>query len=170
MDIESSPAWIVLLLIGGIMVSGCEGKGTPPDVPAGTFTARVDGALSDTLTGSAHYRTNDGALTRLELGSETGPGLSIELEPRSPALRTYETIDAELFGLDRPETPPGVMAFLTLDGAQFEATDGTLELTYMNEGRVGATFTFQMEETADAVVGEPMSVEVTGDLNAPVER
>lgn len=170
MDLTAPVSWIWLLLVGGLVLVGCEEKGSPPGVPSGTFTARVEGTLTDTLTGPVHYRTNEGALTGLELGSEEGPGLSIELEPHPPALRTYEVIESELFGMDRPETSPAVMAFLTLDGARFDATDGTLELTYVSEDQVGASFTFQMEGTADATPAEPLSVEVTGSLNAPSER
>jgi hypothetical protein len=76
----------------------------------------------------------------------------------------------ELFNLERPGSPPGIVAFLTVDEAQFEAVDGTFELTYVNDERVGATFAFQME--GDFVEGpsETPSVAVTGSLNAPPER
>jgi hypothetical protein len=170
MDLDGSALWIGFFLIGGLLFVGCEEKGSRPDVPAGTFTVRIDGALSDTLTGPVHYRTSKDSLTGFELGAENGPGVSIELEPQPPALRTYEVIESELFDMERPEAPPGVMAFLTLDAAQFHAVDGTLELTYVSEDRVGATFTFQMEGTADVAPAEPLSIEATGTLDAPSRR
>ena len=159
------------MLLGGLLLLvGCEGRGTPPDLPAGQFSAYVEGTVSDTLTGTAHYRRRDGAITGLELGARNGPGLSIELEPHPPELRTYEVIEAELFRLDRPDSPPGLLAFLSLEGAQFEAVDGTLELTYVGDGQVGATFQFQMEGTLEKGGYDDASVSVTGALNAPSER
>jgi len=139
-------------------------------VPSGEFTAYVDGRISDTLSGAVHHRiTEEGALTGLELGPEDGAGLSIDLEPHAPALRSYEVVSAEIFGLERPNQPPGVMAFLVMDAAQFEAVDGTLELTYVDERQIGATFTFQMEGEFNGGRGDDSSVEVTGVLNAAPE-
>jgi hypothetical protein len=160
-------SYLSLLLLGGLLGVGCEGRGTPPDVPAGQFTAYVTGAVDDTLSGTAHSRRADGALTGLELGARDGPGLSIELEPQPPALRTYRVLEPELFRLERPEGTPAVLAFLSLEHAQFEATDGTLELTYVGEDQVGATFSFRMEGRFDDGGGEDASVEVTGAVNAP---
>ena len=168
-DFNSARYWL-LLFLGGLLLVGCGGKGTPPDVPAGRFTAHVVGSVSDTLTGQVHYRMDDGALIGLELGAREGPGLSIELEPRPPALRTYEVIEAELFNTDRPESAPGILAFLTVDAAQFEATDGSLELTYLNDEQVGATFFFLMEGDFENGPSDAPSVKVTGALNAPPER
>lgn len=156
-----------LLLLGGLLWVGCEGRGTPPDVPSGQFTAYVTGAVEDTLRGTAHSRRADGALTGLELGARDGPGLSIELEPQSPELRTYEVLESELFRLERPNGTPAVLAFLSLEHAEFEATGGTLELTYVSEDQVGATFTFQMEGRFDDSGGDDASIEVTGAVNAP---
>jgi hypothetical protein len=112
---------------------------------------------------------DDGALVGLELGPKDGAGLSMELEPRPPALRTYEVIDAELFNTERPEHPPGILAFLTVDDARFEAADGTFELTYLNDEQVGATFSFLMEGDFENGPSDAPSVQVTGALNAPPE-
>jgi hypothetical protein len=159
-----------LLLLGALLLGGCEGRGSPPDVPAGEFTAHVRGTVDDTIAGPVHYRMKSDSLVGLELGAKDGPGLSIELEPQPPALRTYEVVDWTLFGKDRSESPPGLVAFLTVDEAKFEATDGTLELTYVDDERVGATFSFQMEgEFVDGPSENP-TVEVSGALNAPPER
>jgi hypothetical protein len=160
---------VLLWVVSGLLV-GCGGRGTPPKVPSGEFTAYVDGSLSDTLSGAVHHRmTEAGALTGLELGPEDGAGLSIDLEPHTPALRSYEVVDAELFGMERPDQPPGVMAFLALDAAQFAAVDGTFELTYVDDRQIGATFSFQMDGAFDEDRGETPSVEVTGVLNAAPE-
>lgn len=159
----------LLFLVGGVLW-GCGGRGTPPEVPSGEFTAYVEGSLSDTLSGAVHHRiTEEGDLTGLELGPKTGAGLSIDLEPHAPALRTYDVVDAELFGLARPDQPPGVMAFLTLSRGQFQAVEGTFELTYVNEEQIGATFTFQMEGQFSGGRGEVPSVTVSGVLNAVPE-
>lgn len=160
----------LVLLLAAVLSAGCGGRGTPPDVPSGEFTAYVDGSLADTLSGPVHHRvTTEGALTGIELGEKGGPGVSIDLEPQPPALRTYEVIESELFGLDRPGHPPATLAFLTLDGARFEAVDGTFELTYVNDDQVGATFTFQMEGEYEGPASDGPSVEVTGVLNAEME-
>jgi hypothetical protein len=168
-DFVSVRCWH-LLILGGLLLAGCAGKGTPPDVPAGRFTAHVEGSVSDTLTGAVNYRMAEGALVGLELGPKDGPGLSMELEPQPPALRTYEVIDAELFNTERPESPPGILAFLTVGEGRFEATDGTLELTYLNDEQVGATFSFLMEGDFEDGPSDAPSVKVTGSLNAPPER
>ncbi len=164
-----SAAYGILLLVGTFFLSGCEGQGDRPNVSAGRFTAHVNGTVSDTLSGTAHYRMEEGALVAIELGSREGPGLSIELEPQPPDLRTYEVVDPEIFGLDRSEGVPGVLAFLTLERAHFETTDGVLELTYVNEEQIGATFTFQMEGSYVDRPGGDASVEVTGELIAPLK-
>jgi hypothetical protein len=159
----------LLLVVSGLLFTGCEGKGSLPNVPAGQFTARVQGALSDTLRGPVHYRSKGDSLVGLELGAKDEPGLSIELEPQPPALRTYEVINWELLNRSPPGTPPGTVAFLTVDEAQFKATDGSLELTYVDEEQIGAQFTFLMEGEFTEGPSEMPSVEITGSLNAPPE-
>lgn len=156
----------MLLVLCVLLLGGCEGKGTPPDVPAGEFTLYIDGVVSDTLTGPAHYRMEEGALVGIELGPEGEAGVSIELEPLSPELRTYEVVEWELFKMERPESAPGVVGFLTMDDARYETTDGVLELTYVGDERLGATFTFQMEGEQTST-GDMPSLEVSGVLDAP---
>lgn len=155
-----------MLLLSGLFLVGCTEKGTPPSVSPGQFAAHVNGAITDTLTGPVHYRAKDDSLFRLELGRENGPGLSIELEPRPPALRTYEVVDWKMFNLERPGAAPGTMGFLTVDGARFESTDGSFELTYVGGEQVGATFTFQMKGEFVEGPSDVPGVEVTGTLNA----
>jgi len=159
----------MLVALSGLLITGCEGKGNLPNVPAGQFTARVEGAVSDTLTGVVHYRSKEDSLVGLELGGKDEPGLSIELEPEPPALRTYEVVDWTLFNRNRPNSPPGAVAFFTANKARFEAVDGTLELTYVGEERIGAQFTFLMEGEFTEGPSEMPSVEITGSLNAPPE-
>lgn len=156
----------VLLVLSVLLLAGCEGKGTVPDVPAGKFTLYIDGIVSDTLSGPAHYRMDEGALVGIELGPEGGTGVSIELEPHPPELRTYEVVEWELFTMERPGSAPGVVGFLTMDDARYETTDGVLELTYVDEEQIGATFTFQMDGE-EISTGDMPSLEVTGVLNAP---
>ena len=168
MDIDFSPTVLAIGLFGAVfLLVGCGGTGAPPNVPAGRFTAQIDGAVSDTISGAVYYRAREDSLVGLELGPEEEAGLSMELEPRPPALLTYEALDPALFGTDRPEGLPGVVAFLTLDGAHFESTHGTLELTYVDEEQVGAQFSFEMEGTLGTDLGEPASVTITGQFNAP---
>ena len=155
------------LLLGGLLLAGCGGgQGAEPDVPAGQCTAYVEGAVSDTLRGEARARRREGALVGLELGEKEAAGLSIELEPRSPALRSYDVIDPELFDVERSDAPPAVVAFLRLDKADFEATEGTLELTYVGDEQVGATFRFQMDGAFREGGSDDVSVEVSGEINA----
>lgn len=156
----------LLVAFGGLLLWGCGGEGESPSVPTGRYTAFVRGAMADTLTGVAHYRREDGALTGLELGAENRPGLSIELEPQPPGLRTYQIVEAELFELQRPESPPSAMAFLSLRGAQFGTTGGTLELTYVDDDQIGGTFTFQMNGHFGEGASDLPSIEVTGSLSA----
>lgn len=160
---SASAATLVLPLL---FLVGCEGKGRVPDVPAGQFRAYVDGAVRDTLTGPAHARMEDGALVGLELGPEDEPGLSVEFTPQSPALRTYQVVGWELFSEERSERSSDAVAFLTVDNARFTATDGTLELTYVDDERIGATFTFQMEGEFLKGPSDNPSVKVTGMLDA----
>jgi hypothetical protein len=155
------------MLLGALLFAGCGGRGTEPGVAEGRFTAYVEGGVTDTLRGAAHARHRGDDLVGLELGNEGGPGLSVELEPHAPALRTYDVVDAELFQMERPDTPPEALAFLFLDRARFAATEGTLEVTYVSDDQVGATFTFQMDGAFDEGGSDVVSVEVTGEVNAP---
>lgn len=168
-DLFSSTSRVALTL-SVLLLIGCGGEGQKLDVPAGQFKASVKGAISDTLSGPVHYRARGDSLVGLELGMRTGPGLSIELEPHPPALRTYEVVTGKLFGTNRSGSTSDVMAFLATDEAQFEATGGSLELTYVDDEQVGATFTFEMEGEFAKGPSESPAVEVTGALNAPPER
>lgn len=159
-----------VLALSLLLLTGCDSNDQRPDVPGGQFEATVEGTVSDTLSGAVHYRAKDDSLVGMELGPRDGPGLSIELEPQPPALRAYEVVDAELFAPPQTGSSSGVMAFLTTGEARFAATDGTLEVTYVGDEQVGATFDFQMEgEFVGGPRGTP-SVEVTGVLNALPER
>lgn len=169
MFVHASPfRFLIVVVMAGTLVMGCEGTGTPPNVPSGDFTAYVEGSVSDTLSGEARYRTTEeGAISTVELAAKGEPGLSIELEPQPPALRTYEIVAAELFGLERKGQPPGAMAFLSVKNAQFYAVDGTFELTYVSDEEIGATFSFQMNGEFEEVPSDAPSVDVNGVVNAP---
>lgn len=159
----------MVLVLSGVFV-GCQGRGKPPPVEEGAFTAYVQGALSDTITGTAHFRTEDGTIQGFELGRRNGSGLSIELESHPLGLHTYEVVGPELFGVSRPGQSPGTIAFLTLGNGRFAAVNGTLELTYVDDEQVGAEFRFQMDGDFEGAPVKASSVEVTGMLNAPPER
>lgn len=166
---DSRRYYLGLVILGVWFVAGCGGRGTPPDVPTGRFVAHIDGTISDTLEGAAHYRTANASIVGLELGAPDAGGLSMELEPRLPALRTYEVVDWELFNLERAGDGPGIVAFLHVDGAQFSATSGTLEVTYVEDDQIGATFSMEMEGTFDDGPETSPSVRVEGTVNAPPE-
>jgi len=161
---------LLSVLLGGLLLVGCGGQGAEPDVSEGRFTAYVEGAVSDTLRGVARARHEDDALVGLELGEQGESGLSIELEPHPPGLRSYEVVDPQVFRMDRRDGAPDGLAFLHLDRTAFEATGGTLELTYVSEEQVGATFTFRMEGALVERGGDAASIEVTGEVNAPTEE
>lgn len=160
--------WVIAVLVA-LAVAGCDGQADPPDVPPGRFTAEINGTVSDTIRGPVHYRMEEGMLVGLELGPRDAPGLSVELEPQPPELRTYEVVEWELFNTERSGTAPGVLAFLTLRDIRFEATEGTFDVTYVGDEQIGATFAFEMEGDEAGPTDTP-SVKVTGALNAPPDR
>ncbi len=160
----------LLLVCWGVLLAGCHGKGRPPEVEQGKFTARVQGTLDDTITGAARYRATGDTLQAFELGRREGAGMSVELEPRSKGLYTYEVVEAEVFGTRRPEQGPGVMSFLTIGNGRFTAVDGALTITYVNDEQVGAEFSFFMEGEFDGAPVDGPSVDVTGAFNAFPEQ
>lgn len=160
---RSTLSWMLVLLLVGLL-SSC-GSGSQYDVPKGAFTARVEGGLADTLTGAAVYRVRDSALVGLELGSEEGPGLSMELEPRPLEPRTYEVVDRLR---PRPSGPTGAVVFLTMGSARLTATGGTVNLTAVRQGEVDASFDLEM---SGAFEGSPraLTVRVRGSVRAIAE-
>lgn len=156
--------WLLfIVLTGGLL--GC-GDGARPEVPQGQFTAEVEGGITDTIVGPAFYRMEEGDLIGIELGARDRPGLSMEMEPRPPDQRTYEVVEWSLLDAEREDTAPGVVAFLVVQDARFEATNGTLELTYVGEEEVGATFEFEMEGSFVGGSSPEASVHVTGSFRA----
>jgi len=165
---------IVLVFAGlALMAVGCGGgRGTPPDVAAGRYTARISGGLVDTLTGSARYRMDAGQLVALELGERGAPGLSIELDPRPPALRTYSVLAPALFRqegrtrTDTTEHPASALTFMEVGPARLHATGGALEVAYIGEERVAGTFTLRMQGGFRNSPDDDLTVRVTGRLHA----
>jgi hypothetical protein len=146
---------------------GCsKTKGTAPPTPEGRFEVTVDGALTDTLRGRARYRLADSMLVGLELDIDSVRGVSVELEPRTLALRTYEVVDAELLGVERTGALPGLNAFLVTRNGDFHATAGSLRVSYVTDGAVGATFSLHMEGTFDGVPATEPSLTVAGTVHA----
>lgn len=165
---RSAACWLLCLFMGSLLV-GCGGGSSSVDVAPGRFAVSVDGHVADTLSGPVHYRTRDGQLVGLELGTRDGPGVSIELEPKPLSPGTYRIIDGELFSVDRAEAPAGAMAFLAIDGAQFEATQGTVTVEQVEDRTVTATFSFSMEG-GRRQGGSDAAIHVTGRLRAPPIR
>ncbi len=122
--------------------------------------------MTDTIAGPAFYRLEAGELVGIELGAKDQPGLSLELEPRPLTQRTYEVVEWDLLDAERDDVPPGVVAFLKVRDARFEATRGTLDVTYVGETEVGATFEFEMEGSFVGGSSPEASVHVTGSFRA----
>jgi len=157
----------VALALPGLL-TGCD-EGGSLDVPIGTFVAETEGAVTDTLRGSAHYRTQEEDLIGFELGAQTSPGMSIEVEPAPPEPRTYRVLEERLFRLDRDSHTLGGIVFLSVDDQHFEATAGTLKVQQVNRSTVDATFSFEMNGHVDATT-EERSILVTGRFRATPVR
>lgn len=160
-------AALLLVMLG---IAACTSPGgSAPDVAAGRFVATVDGAVVDTLTGTARFRTDGDALVGLELNVDSVNGLSLEMEPVALDRRTYEVVDWDLLGVDRGASPPGLAAFLEVEPGSFHATDGVVEVTYVTDRQVGARFDLEMTGTFHGVPGDEPALRVTGRLLATQE-
>ena len=153
------------------MLAGCSGEeGTAPNVPEGQFEAEVEGTVEAALNGRARYRVEDGQLTGIELAVDSVRGLSIEVEPAPVGRRTYQVVEWELLQIDRPGGAPGFVAFLEMPRGSFEATDGTLEITYVSDPVAGAVFDVEMEGALNGLPDDNYSVTAKGRLMAvPLE-
>jgi len=165
----------ILALTAGVAITlaavgGCaEDTINPFGRSSGDFTAIVEGALTDTLRGTATYRTQDGRLAGLELNVDSARGLSVELEPTpdtSAVPRTYEVVAPNLLGVPRTGERPGLAAFLVMREGEFRATAGTLRVTRTAAGTVDGTFTWEMVGTFEGVPGAVPSLTVSGELRA----
>lgn len=155
---------VLAILAAGL---GCtKTQGTAPAAPEGRFEVTTQGAMRDTLRGRATYRLADSLLAGIELDVDSVQGLSVELEPRPLALRTYEVVDAELLGVSRGDSLPGLNAFLVTQAGDFHATAGSLDVTYLTNGELGATVSMQMRGTFDGVPGAAPSLTLTGTIHA----
>lgn len=156
---------VAALMIGGL--AGCSGEeGNAPKVPEGQFEAEVEGTVDTTLTGRARYRLSDGRLSGIELAVDSARGLSIEVEPAPVGRRTYQVVEWELLQVERPGGAPGFVAFLEMPRGSFEATEGTLEITYVSGSVVGAVFDVEMEGALDGLPDDNYSVTAKGRLMA----
>jgi len=135
---------VVLLLVGVGGLLGCQRGSGAIEVPSGEFVAEVEGTVTDTLTGPARHRMEDGKLVGLELGNRGEPGLSIQLEPAPPAPRRYRILEEELLSLERPADSSRGMAFLSLGETRFAAVAGSLRVERADGQTVAATFAFEM--------------------------
>ena len=176
MSVRAVSVGVVALL--GLLLMGC-GSESDLDVAAGQYRLHVEGAVTDTLTGTAVLRSLRAGRTGVELGNRGGPGLSIELtsSPRpgrhtaaSPARLSpgrYPVVTETL--LDAPssvsDSVSGVRAFLSLSNTTFVATEGHLSVTHVDDGRLEGTFDLEMRER-NRTVTAPRTVRVTGALRA----
>ena len=156
----------VVLAVFAVGLGCTKTQGTAPSAPEGRFELTTRGAMDDTLRGRATYRLADSLLVGLELDVDSVRGLSVELKPRPLALRTYEVVDAELLGVPRNDAPPGLNAFLVTGAGDFHATAGSLAVTYLTDGELGATVSMQMRGTFDGVPSTRPSLTLSGTVHA----
>ena len=153
-----------------LLLSGC-GDASDLDVATGRYRLQIHGALADTLTGPAVLRSARASRVGLELGPRDGPGLSIELTPpqagEAPNVPTgrYEVVRASLLSAPQTDSIPGLVAFLSLPNARFEATEGHVLVTHAEGGAVGGTFTLEMTEQGPTLTTS-RTIQVTGALRA----
>ncbi len=170
------------LFCGGLvlvlLMAGC-GDETGLDVAKGRYRLFVEGSLTDTLTGPSFVRAQRNGHVGIELGPRDGPGLSIELaSPPRPdpdadgsLIRSrvqpgrYDVVAASLLNGPRADSLTGLLAFLSVNDAEFEATQGHLLVTHIGDGSVGGTFDMKMKERTNGPLGD-RSVRVTGVLRA----
>jgi len=153
-----------------LLLSGC-GDASDLGVAAGRYRLQIHGAVADTLTGPAVLRSARDTRVGLELGPRDGPGLSMEFTPRrtggAPDVETgrYEVVRAALLNAPRTDSLPGLVAFLSLPDARFEATEGHVLVTHAEGGAVGGTFTLEMTEQGPTLTTS-RTIQVTGALRA----
>jgi hypothetical protein len=133
------------------------------------FTARIDGAVTDSLRGTADFRTDDrGRLVGIELNRADAPmqGLSLELQPRPAEADTYTVVDRELMGAMRDGQPPGFVAYLESDAGSFQAADGTLQIDEMSDDHIEGTFDLYMQGARNSDPSIEIDITVTGSFEA----
>ncbi len=154
---------LALLFVLGISVAvGCgERNGASYDMgwligASSTFEATTEGAINETIAGTATFRTDsEGNLVGIELVhiDDSTRGLSIEMESRPIATRTYVAVDPGLMGVERSTGAAGFIAFSEIGNHSFRASRGTLQVTQADEARVRGTFEIEMEGGASGSGG-----------------
>ena len=133
-----------------------------------TFEAMTEGVVESSLAGTATFRMDDeGNLVGIELVhiDDSTRGISIELEPRPPAARTYEVIDLSLMGVERADSQVGFIAFFESGAHSFQASSGTLQITQADASEAYGTFEIDMEGQTDQGIIEG-GVTVRGSFQA----
>jgi hypothetical protein len=164
-------ALLALLLLLGAVVGGC-GGGQDGSYDMGwllgassTFEATTEGAVDGSLVGTATLRMDkNGHLVGIELVhiDDTTRGISIELDPRPPAARTYSVIDPSLLGVGRGDDEAGFTAFFESTVHSFQAERGTLQITEASASEAYGTFTIEMEgQAAQGIANSSVTVEGT---------
>lgn len=157
-----SPALLCVGLGLTLLLVGC-GDETELDVAEGRYRLHVEGGLTDTLTGPAVLDSQRDGRLGIELGKRDGPGMSIELVPPPSDSGRYEVVAAELLHSPPSDNLTGLIAFLSVTGAQFTATNGFLSVTHVDDESVAGTLDVEMEEQGST--GD-RSVRVRGVLRA----
>jgi len=164
----------LLVLFSTVVVSGCGGgKSGAYDMSwllgaSSTFEATTEGFIDGSLAGTATFRTDEaGNLVGIELVhiDDTTRGISIEMDPRTPAPRTYEVIDPSLLGTARDGEQAGFTAFFESGAHSFQAARGTLQITEATASAAFGTFRIEMEGQAAGGVADG-SVTVQGTFEA----
>ncbi len=156
-----------ILLVGLLMVSGCGGSSGESALgwlmgAESQFDAGIKGAVTDSLHGTADFRTDDrGRLVGIELNRDGAPmqGLSLELEPRPPETDQYTVVDPVLMNAPREGEQPGFVAYLESDAGSFEADEGHLHITAMGDHHIEGTFELYMH--GERRSGPSVEVDIT---------
>lgn len=164
----------LLLVVILALTSGCGGASSESALDwlmgaESQFTARIDGAVTDSLRGTADFRTDDrGRLVGIELNRTDAPmdGLSLELQPHPAEADTYIVIEPALMGAAREGQPPGFVAYLESDAGSFQAADGTLEISEMSNDHIEGTFDLYMQGARSSDPSIEIDITVTGSFEA----
>lgn len=162
-------------LIGGLalLLVGC-GTEPGPNVPEGRYRLYVEGSLTDTLTGPATVHPHRNGRIGIELGALGESGLSIELasqgatsDANAPRVHPgrYDVVAAPVLNSAPSDSLSGLLAFLSVAGRQFTATQGHLSVTHVDDEGVGGQIDVQLQERSGDFTPEH-TVRVTGVLHA----
>lgn len=160
---------VVVFASFAVLGSGCGPERSTYDVSwllgaSSTFEVTTEGLVNGSLAGTATFRTDEaGRLVGIELVhiDDSTRGISMELEPRPTAARTYEVIDPSLLAVERPGSTAGFTAFFESSAHSFVAARGTLQITQADASAVYGTFEIEMEGQGQATAESGVTVDGT---------